>query len=454
MSSLFGTMSVSLRALLAQQAALQTTAENIGNVNTAGYARRRAVMIEDDPVLDGRLTIGNGVHLARIESLRDGTLEIRIHEETQQQGELDGYIGAMRQVESLFSDVDHGIGAQLDKFFQSLTRLSTGADNIPLRQNVVTAAGNLASTFNNVANRLKALQQTLDGGLVQAASDINTITAQIADLNVEVSRQRTLGDDAGTFEDQRTQLIRELSELVNVSVINADDGVTLTTADGAALVVGAHAFQIETSLQSSGLRHVYSQGRDITSGISGGRMGGLLRARDAGAESLLSDLDRMASGVITEINAAHRQGFDLNGVAGQDLFAPASPTDSAAKMRLVISDPAAIAASSDGSVGDSGNVSRLSDVATAAVISGQTPLDYYSGMVGRFGNDLGQAEAEREAVDLIMRQLSNQRAAVSGVSLDEEAANLIRYQRAFEAAARVVSVIDDLTQTVINLGRN
>jgi flagellar hook-associated protein 1 FlgK len=230
--------------------------------------------------------------------------------------------------------------------------------------------------------------------------------------------------------------------------------VTLTTAGGAALVVGDRSFATETGLHSSGFRHVYSQACDITADISGGQIGGVLRARDIGIASVLADLDQMASSIITEVNAAHRQGFDLKGIAGQDLFAPASLTHSAVNMTLALSDASQFAASSDGSVGDGGNLAAVRAIATEPIINGQSPLDFYSGLVARLGNELGQAKAEEEASELVLRQLANQRAAVSGVSLDEEATNLIRYQRAFEAAARVVSVIDDLTETVINLGRN
>lgn len=454
MSSLFGSISTSLRALLAQEAALQTASENISNINTPGYARRRAVMIEDDPVFDGRVLIGTGVHLQKIESLRDRTLELRLHEETQQQSGLAGYVRSMTEIESVFSDASNGIGAQLDKFFQSLTRLCTDPASIPLRQNVLTAAGNVASSFNETAKGLKASQQMMDIGLAQAVNEVNTITVQIAQLNVEASRQEKLGGDAGTFEDQRTQLIRKLSELIDVSVVNSDEGVTLTTSDGASLVVSGRYFEIETRLHSSGFRHVFSQGRDITADISGGQIGGVLEARDNSIAPVLSDLDELASRFISAVNSAQRKGFDLTALSGQDMFSPGTGTDAASNMRLVLSDPARVAASADGSVGNGGNLVALRDVATAPLIMGQNPLEFYSGLVARLGNDLAQARSEEEASQLVLRQLESQRASISGVSLDEEAANLIRYQRAFEAAARVVSIVDDLMQSVINLGRN
>lgn len=454
MSSLFGSISISLRALLAQQAALQTTSDNIGNINTAGYARRRAVMVEDDPVFDGRLIVGNGVHVQTVESLRDRILELRMHEETQQQGELQAFSGAMKQVEIGFSDVESGLGAQFDTFFASLTRLSTDPSNIPLRQNVLTAAENLAAAFRNASRDLHSIQQSLDLGVEQGATDANALTSQIAELNAKVSQAERLGGDPSTFEDQRTQLIRQLSAVIDVSVIEGDDGFTLTAANGAALVVGNTSFALETNLDSSGYRHIFSNGSDLTEQISGGRIGGLLRARDQAIPSVLADINRLASSFAASVNQAHAAGFDLNGDPGGKVFSDPTELDAAANLTVLLSDPAKLAASANGSVGDNGTAIALQSLQSSAIVGGQNVVDFYSSMVARLGNDIANADSEQEAGDLILRQLANQRASISGVSLDEEAANLIRYQRAFEAAARVVSVIDELTQTVINLGRN
>ena len=454
MSSLFGSISISLRALLAQQAALQTTSENIGNINNPAYARRRAVMVEDDPIFDGRLVVGNGVHVQAVESLRDRVLELRMHEETQQNSELQAFAGAMSQVQGNFSDPTSGIGAQMDAFFASITRFSTNPTDMSLRQNVLTSAGNLAGAFRTASQDLHQQQQTIDLGVSQAVDQVNVLTSQIADLNAEVTRVEKLGGDASAFEDQRTQLIRNLSGLIDVAVIDADDGLTLTSGNGAPLVVGTNAFALETDFGADGFRHVTSNGQDITTQIGGGSIGGLLRARDQGVSGVLSDLDNLASAFVSSINTVHQGGFDLNGNAGGKLFADPTATDPAANCAVLISDPAFIAGSTNGTVGDNANLTALEAVQTTAIVGGQNPVDFYSGMAARLGNEISNAGADQHASELILGQLQKQRDSISGVSLDEEAANLIRYQRAFEAAARVVSVIDEMTQTVINLGKS
>lgn len=446
-------MSLSVGALLAQQAGLQTTSDNIANVNTDGYCRKRVVLAEDTASLDGGATIGSGVHVEKVESLRDSVLDLRISDETQQQGALNGYVGAMGQVDSLFSDVDSGIGAQIDALFNSITQLSADPSDVSQRQNVLLAAGNLADAFRTTSHNLTGLKQTLDAGIDQGVSEVNQLAGNIASLNAEVTRLEKLGGDAGTFEDQRTQLIRNLSQQIDVSVVQSDDGLTLTTASGAPLVVGSKAYSLSTVLDANGCRRVFSGDTDITSQIAGGNIGGLLRARDQGIASVLNDLDTLATGLATSLNAANRNGLDLDGAAGGDIFAAPTAQNAAANFSVIMTDPRKLAASSDGTVGDNSNLAAFTAVRNNACVAGQNPLDFYSGLVSRVGNDVATATADGNAVDLVLQQLDNQRGSVSGVSLDEEAANLVRFQRAFEASARVVSVVDQMLQTVLAMGQ-
>jgi flagellar hook-associated protein 1 FlgK len=154
------------------------------------------------------------------------------------------------------------------------------------------------------------------------------------------------------------------------------------------------------------------------------------------------------------VNTAHRSGFDLNGTAGTDLLVPsaAGGAGAAAALSVSITDPTLLAASSDGTPGNNGNLAVISAVHDQAVAAGQKPLDFYSRLVFQVGSDTANAAADLSASQLILRQLEDQRASVSGVSLDEEAANIVRYQTAYQAAARVISTVNSLLDTAVNLG--
>ena len=292
---------------------------------------------------------------------------------------------------------------------------------------------------------------------MQSVTEVNRITEEIANLNVEVSGLVGIGKDPGAFADQRNHLIRQLSELIDIAVIDAGKGsVTITTSNGTALVVGTKNILLSVQLDpATGLHQIHSQGADITESIIAGRIGGLLEVRDQQIPAVLADLDALAVALANNLNTGNAAGFDLSGNAGGDFFVPppAGGVGAARVFAVAITDPALIAASFDGAPGSNGNLLNLVDLRNQSIVNGQRPDEFYSNMISRLGNEIAGASFELEAESLVLRQLRNQRSNISGVSLDEEAANLIRFQRAFEASARVVSVVDELTELAINLGK-
>jgi flagellar hook-associated protein 1 FlgK len=464
MSSLSSSLGIAVRALLAEQGAIETTSNNIANVNTPGYARQRPDLVESPPAVYGNMVLGTGVQLDQVTSLRDSILELRLHQETQQQGKLDAFLGSAQQIQTLFNDAaGSGLQGPLTAFFNSLLQLSTSPSDINLRQGVLTAAGNLANAFNSTAANAITLQHNVDRSVTQSVNEINDLTGKISAINGQVSTMQSAGQNPGALVDQRDQLIRQLAGLVDLSVIDAGHGsLTLTTSGGSALVVGNQNFQLTTQADTvTGLQHVFSLGKDLTSSINGGALAGQLQTRDQEIPSVLSSLDMLAASLANSFNAQHQAGFDLNGAAGGNFFVPplAGGVGAAASLKVAITDPSKIAASGpgssgSGSAGDNANANALHALQGQAIVNGQSPLDFYSGMVFRLGNDLAAAQSQQQTQTLVLQQLGNMRGAVSGVSLDEEAANLMRFQRAFEAAARVATVVDTLTLTAINLGQD
>jgi len=455
MSSLVGIMAMAVRALLAEQGALDVTSNNISNLNTPGYSRQRPVLVQADPVIQGPLTFGNGVLLEKIESLRDPILELRIHAEEQQQSKLETLVTGMSQVEVMFSSSSGDIGDQLSKFFNSLQQLSADPTSIPLRHGVMMAAGNLTSTFQTVVHNIQQQRSNLDLNVTQSVRQVNSVTQQIAQLNVQIASMENVHQDASAFLDRRNVLIGQLSQLLDVSVIQSDEGITLTTSNGTALVAGSRSFQLLTQADPSGFQHIFAQGADVTASLVGGQLAGLIEMRDQKLPSTISDLDILAAGLATSFNRVHHGGYDLNGNGGGDFFVPppAGVSGAASSFKVQVSDPALLAASSDQSPGNNGNLGLLLAIRNQAVAAGQSPTDYYANLVFKVGNEVATNSAAQDASSLILQQLENQRSSISGVSLDEEAGNLLRYQRAFEAAARVVSTISEVMDTAVNLGR-
>jgi flagellar hook-associated protein 1 FlgK len=453
MSSLNASLASALSGLIAEQGALAATTNNVANVNTPGYSREHPVLATSDPVVIDPLTFGTGVTLQSIESIRDPILEGQIQQQTQAQGQFSTLTSALQQTQVNFTRSAGDIGTAISNFFASINQVSTNPTNLSLRQGVLTAAGNLAASFNTTANTLTQQRTSLDLSVVQQVGQINQLTQQIAQLNTQVANLQNAGENAGTFIDQRTQAIDQLSSLVDLSVIPSDNTLTLVTANGAPLVIGQQSFQLQTQTNSSGLHDVYSQGKDITAQITSGQLGGTLQARDTQISGIQTQLDRLAAGLANAVNGVQVAGFDLNGNLGTNLFnaPPPSGVGAAASLAVAISDPALLAASSDCTAGSNGNAEAMYALNQRPVVNGQSPTDYYSGIVFNVGNEAANAAAEQSASSLILQQLNDQRAAVSGVSLDEEAANMVRYQDAYSASARVISTISSMMETIINM---
>ena len=376
MGGLLGSLAIATGALQADQGALNATTNNVANANTPGYSRLQSILVENPPVVTGSVTYGTGVSLQKLQAVRDPILQLRIAEETQQQGQLNTLVSSLQQVQVNFtSSSSSDIGTQISALFSSLNQLSTDPTNLALRQGVLTAAGNLATTFNNTAKNLTQQRSSLDLNVSQDVTQINTLTGQIAQLNTQISGLQGLGQDASPFVDQRDVLIGQLSNLVDVSEVQSDNGLTLTTSNGTALVVGGQSFALSTRTNATGYQDVFAQGKNITSQLTSGELAGTLQVRDQTIPSLLSSLDTLASGIANGLNAANQQGYDLNGAAGGDLFVapPASGAGYATNIAVQITDPALIAASSDGSAGSNGNVAALSAVATEPIAELATP---------------------------------------------------------------------------------
>jgi flagellar hook-associated protein 1 FlgK len=458
MSSLFGRLSIALRSLLAQEGALDVTANNVANVHTPGYSRQLPILSEAPPLDTGQISTGNGVEFEGVQSVRDNILELRIDQETQQQKRLQSYLSPMNQVQSLFNETEGAdLSDALNQFFNFFQKLADSPRDIPTRQAVISAGQDLASAFQQTGQQLKSIQQGVDQQVRQTVEEINSDTAQLASLNQQITSVQGNGEHAGMLQERRHSVLHSLSQLVDVAVTYANDGsLTITTTNGAPLVADAQSFALSTAANpSTGFQDIFSQGNDVTSSFTGGQLAGLLEARDQAIPCALSNLDDLAAGFINAVNTQSQKGYDLDGAQGGDFFqpvvqpSPGSNAGAAAKMAMAITDPSLTAASSDGTQGSHGNALALASIQNQAVVNGETATDYYADLVSTIGNEVSSATDEEEAVGLALTQLQNQRSGISGLSLDEEASNLILYQRAYEAAAEVVAAINDITSEVI-----
>ncbi len=462
MSNIFNGLDIAQRALYAQQLGLEVTQRNIGNVNTPGYSRLRVSFesaVDSDPA-----QVWAGIEGFTIDSFRNRFVDYSISRQLQGQGEQQAAFDALQQVEALFNDSgDLGLASSLSAFFNSFSALANTPEDLTLRQQVLLKGQALAADFNRVYDSVKAIQLQQDRRIAETVGEINNLATGIARLNTEIAVAKVAQPmEASALRDQQQRLLNSLSELVDISYHEDSSGMlTVSTRQGTTLVVGAESRELELGLsQVNGLQSVLAGGTDISSSIQSGALGGILRVRDSVIAGILKSLDDLAAGLIAQVNAQHAQGADLSGSAGGDFFAPfsqpapGSNEGAARNISVLIADPAAIAAAdSAAGSGSNANALRLAGLSDKAIgaLGGLTTNDFYANLIFRLGSDTRTAEDELQTQKDLVLQLQNQRDSFSGVNLDDEAVNIIKYQRAYQASARFVTVIDSLTAELMDL---
>ena len=455
MSSINASLSIGMQALEATQGALSATSNNIANADTPGYTREVAQFSENQESVSSSGVNGGGVTLSGLQSVRDELLNLQIQQQTSLQSSVDTQSSTLQQLQSYFSSTGGGdIATALSSFSTNLSQLSATPADSGARQGVLSSAQDLANAFNNTSSGLTSAQSDADGQVTQTVAQINTLTSQIAQLNGQLSQMTATGEDGGTVQDQRDELVQQLSTLTGVAITQSSSGETITTGNGSPLVMGNQSFTLQTATGTNGMQQVLnSTGANITSSLQGGQLGGAIQIRDQVIPGFLSQLNTLASQLTASVNAAQAKGFDSNGNAGQDLFSiSANPSNAAATMSVALTNPALVAASSDGSAGSNGNLANLSATLTNSLPSGQTPAAAFASLVFQVGNSASNATAQSTAIGLNLQQLTDQQGSISAVNTNEEATNLMRYQTAYEAAARIISTIQQLSTVTLNMG--
>ena len=466
MGTINSAFNIATGALEADQAALNVVANNVANVNTTGYTREVPNFETADSVQIGSNIYGNGVTMTGGVSQRDSVLQQSLDQQTQAESSSAARLTALDQVQSVFSSATAagtsasgatvGISQDMASFFNAMSALEAGPSNTSLRQQVLSAAGNLATDLNSASQKLTEEQQSLNQQSGSLVGEINNLTASIAELNAQIGSLGTTGD-AGSLVDARATAIAKLGTLIGVNQIQTENnGVTLTTASGALLVTGTQNFALSTG-SVGGMTHYFdANGNDITTGLmsGGGQLGGLLTVRDQDIPQMQTSLDTLAWNLGTAINTQNAAGVDANGNPGGAIFSlPATSAGAAAQISVTMTDPTLIAAAASGDGSQNGsNAQAMADIANQAVVSGVTPTNYYSDFVTSLGALVSDVQSQNSAEQASVTQLQNQVGAISGVSLNEEAASMQTLEQAYQASSKVFTILNTVMTAALNLG--
>ncbi len=330
-----GLLDIGKSALSVAQQALTVTGHNVANVNTPGYSRQEAVLTERSPINGGPGQVGTGVQVTQIRRIVDNFINRELTNSHEVLGELSITRDQLFQIQNIFSDSNNqGIGAQLNEFFKSLQDVAASPSDVTPRSVLLAQSALLTNSINQVAGELAARRTSVNDQIKQTISEINSLTAQVADLNNKIVSAEITGQNANDVRDQRDQAIKELAKRIDISVLDGANGsLSVYVGRGQVVVesnVSRNLVAVE-SLDNGGLVNVqYDTGStrssDITSLISGGRIGGLLAIRDTIIPGLQTSFDKLSASLVNEVNQLHRQGYGLDGSTGLDFFSPLTVT--------------------------------------------------------------------------------------------------------------------------------
>ncbi len=457
MSDLGSVMNVAKDALLSHASAINITGSNIANVNTPGYSRLRPVFSS----VGGAAELQFGVEVSGAERLYDKYLEVQLVQQNQEIGYYETRKNVLDRVEGIFNEsAGGGLNESLTKFWNAWEDLSANPTGTVQRDALVSAAESLATVFRQKAEELQEIRQDMNVSVSGTVSEVNGYLTNIAELNEKIVQTVTGGGNAGDLLDKRQDNLQKLGTLIDFQYIeDASGAVNVFTSNGKPLVEAGRTWKLGTAVNAG--NHDYydvvfqdEPGEVINGCFSKGKLAACLEARDTTVGGYLDKLDSLAASLVEAVNSKHKAGYDTYGNIGGNFFDELG-TD-AAHMRVssaITEDRGKIAASASVDSDDGINASAIAAIKDSLLMGGGTATlsDYYSALMARVGQDVKDSNSSLDHQTVIMSQLENQRETVSGVSLDEEMMNLMKYQLGYNAAGRLAATVSALMDTLMSM---
>jgi flagellar hook-associated protein 1 FlgK len=459
--------------MAAQQLAVQVASQNIANADTEGYSRQRVDLATSLSVAFPYGTIGTGVTVQNISRARDAMLDAQYRQDSGGQANAETMSATLGQIQQVFSEPsDSGLSASLDAFWSSWNDLANDPSNGAAKGAVRAAGSSVASTLNRFAAQLDQIDQTNRESANADVSQINKLAQQVVEYNNKIVAQESNGHTAGDLRDSRDRLLDQLATLTGGQAIERANGNAAFFVGGRILVDGAQAKQMEfTDGQPPTIK--FTDDPKILVGV-GGTLGAKMDVSAKQVPDVMSRLDAVAKSIVTSVNAIHNGATAYTGtppvatVAGNFFsVGTGAATDPAFTARgikldatLTSADKVAASAASTGP-GNGDVATAMSNLrsqtlaitdAAGNTVGTNSIGGFFTETVGNLATATKYAEDDATVQKTLATNSNARRTAVSGVSTDEELVSVIQHQHSYQAAARLVSVVDEMTQTLVNLG--
>lgn len=460
-------------AMSANQTGLATASHNIANANTKGYSRQRVDMATNPSVDMGGNRVGTGVSIGRVSRTTDHFVNKRLEQESSDLGKMKAMNETFIQLEAdLTNESESGISNRISQFFNDVRALSTEPASIPLRSAVKESANSVVSRFRNLNDNVRSMAADFDRRLEASVQEVNSLTKKISELNQQIiSVEVKAGTIANDERDARDLAVRQLSELLPVEVADLENGGIMVTSKRIGVLadtsqnyelatVREEHPTLDSALQIRMKEHDGTFGKNVTKTITSGSLGGLLESRDMVLPDVKNRVDTLAFGFANALNSVHQQGYSLEGESGVKFFGDLSSAKDASAL-ITVSDEVSedlskIAAGfSKEAKGDNRALLALADLEDAKIFEGGEAnfTHYMTSLVGNVGVQSRSVQDTLDSQMGVMDQLVQLREQTSGVSLDEEAIEMLKFQKAFDANAKMIQVADTMMETVLSLKR-
>ena len=473
MSGLFGSLNNSVKALNAQTRGVETAGRNLANVSNPDYARQRVLFGDRGTVITTSGPQSLGLEAMGVQQLRDTLLDQQLMREVSMKADYEMQQSAMDSAQAgLGQSIDrssgttastsgsHGIAESLSDFFNSFQSFAAKPTDVGEKQTLIQKAQILADRFQVTDTRLTQVQTDMTAQITSDVDKVNGLLKNIADLNSQISHyEQNAPGGAADLRDTRQKNIEELSKLMNVETrpqAGYEGQVQVFTKDSSGADIVLVDLGTAGSLSLNGAGTVVTAtpptglGSAAAVSFSSGKIHGAFVVRDTMVKDVRDQINKLANQLVVSVNAAYIG-------SGSNFFAPAGTTAATIKLNSTLNSNtlvAGVGASGDNSLAVAVGALAIKNFSTGAgdLING-TLSQAYNQTVTDLGQNLSGVNARLADQTTIEALVRSQRDAVSGVSLDEEMADLMKYQRAFQASSRVISTIDTLLETVVNLGR-
>jgi flagellar hook-associated protein 1 FlgK len=446
---MLASLGIGVSGLLAAQRALDVTAHNMANVNTPGYSRQRIELVSQPPNQFANMTLGNGVKIAGITRVRDELLDAGARTALAQLGAHDARADALSRTERLAGTTEDGLSSKLSQLFGAWDDLARNPTSLTARSAVLNNGESFATAMRDAVRTLDQIASDSAAKLGATVDEVNALSARVADLNAQILDITTRGGRPNDLLDQRAIALDELARKAGATVRVVDNDQVDVMVDGGLLVSGTKA----SVLVADG--DVVTWDNSTTPLRLGGEAGALIAIEATDLTPLRGRLDLLADGVRAAVNAVHAGGIDLNGDAGGDFFSGTGASDFRVAAGL---GAAEVAASTSGAPADGNQAAAMVALRSGLIIG--TPLaptppsltaaQSIADLVAQVGRGIASAQQGRDSAQASVGGLRSQQTQQSGVNLDEELTNMLKYQHAYEAAARVITAADEMLDILIN----